>query len=49
LTLLVVPVIFAGVEKLSFARFFRRARRQKPAGFRRTRRGRGAGRERVSE
>ena len=30
LTLLVVPVIFAGVEKLSFARLFRRSRRQTP-------------------
>ena len=30
LTLLVVPVIFAGVEKLSFARLFRRVRREQP-------------------
>jgi len=30
LTLLVVPVIFAGVEKLSFARLFRRVRRDEP-------------------
>jgi hydrophobic/amphiphilic exporter-1 (mainly G- bacteria), HAE1 family len=30
LTLLVVPVIFAGVEKLSFARFFGRRRQEKP-------------------
>ena len=30
LTVLVVPVIFAGVEKLSFARLFRRRRQEKP-------------------
>jgi multidrug efflux pump subunit AcrB len=30
LMLLVVPVIFAGVEKLSFARLFRRSRLQTP-------------------
>jgi hypothetical protein len=30
LTLVVVPVIFAGVEKLSFARLFGRRRLEKP-------------------
>src|SRR5206468_11389962 len=30
LTLLVVPVIFAGVEKLSFARLFRRSKKERP-------------------
>ena len=47
LTLLVVPVVFAGVEKLSFARLFRRAPPgEARAGFRRTRRGSGARRAR---